>query len=106
MAVLHIGNEESFESKVIKSERPVLVDFFATWCGPCKMVAPELDAVDEALGDKAVIVKVNIDEFPKLTERYGVRSVPTFVLFKGGNEVKRFSGYRTRKDLMAALETE
>lgn len=106
MAVLHIGNEESFESKVIKSERPVLVDFFATWCGPCKMVAPELDAVDEALGDKATIVKVNIDEFPKLTERYGVRSVPTFVLFKGGNEVKRFSGFRTRKDLMAVLESE
>ena len=106
MAVLHIGNEEAFESKVIKSDRPVLVDFFATWCGPCKMVAPELDAVGETLGDKVTIVKVNIDEFPKLTERFGVRSVPTFVLFNGGNEVKRFSGFRTRKDLIAVLETE
>ena len=106
MAVLNIGSEETFESKVLQSERPVLVDFFASWCGPCKMVAPELEAVDAALTDKATIVKVNIDDFPKLTERYGVKSVPTFVLFKQGKEVKRFSGFRTRKDLIAAVETE
>lgn len=106
MSVLHIGNEETFETKVLQSDKPVLVDFFASWCGPCKMVAPELEAVGETVGDKAVIVKVNIDDFPKLTERYAVKSVPTFVLFKAGKEIKRFSGYRTRKDLLATLEAE
>ena len=104
MAVINVGNDSVFDEKLLKAEQPVLVDFWASWCGPCKMAGPEVEAVEAELSGKAIVAKVNIDELPELTSRYNVKAVPTFIVFKGGKEVSRFTGYKTRKDLLAALQ--
>ena len=104
MAVINVGNETTFDEKILKSDLPVLVDFWASWCGPCKMAGPELEAAEAELAGKVIVAKVNIDELPALTSRFNVKAVPTFIVFKGGKEVSRFTGYKTRKDLAAALE--
>ena len=76
--------EATFEEEVLKSETPVLVDFWAEWCGPCHAVAPVLDKIVEERGDELKLVKVNIDEEQELSQRYGVMSIPTMILFKDG----------------------
>lgn len=86
MAVVH-ASDTSFEKDVLKSDRPVVVDFWAEWCGPCKMIAPYLDEIAEELGDRVKIVKVNIDENPLTPTKYGVRGIPTLMVFKNGAAV-------------------
>ncbi len=81
----------------------VLVDFWAPWCGPCKMQAPILDKVAEQIGDKAVIAKVNVDEAAPLAAQFGVRSIPTLILFKDGKKVQDFIGVQQEAALVAAL---
>ena len=76
--------DESFESDVLKSDTPVLVDFWAEWCGPCKMIAPALDELATELGEKVMIAKINIDENPHTPQKYGVRGIPTMMIFEGG----------------------
>lgn len=76
--------DTSFESDVIKASGPVLVDFWAEWCGPCKMIGPALEELSDELGDKVTITKINIDENPDAPARYGVRGIPTMILFKDG----------------------
>ena len=76
--------DESFERDVLQSEKPVLVDFWAEWCGPCKQIAPALEQISEELGDEIVVAKVNIEESPTAPTRYGVRGIPTMMLFRGG----------------------
>ena len=105
MAVINVGNESTFDEKLLTAEKPVLVDFWASWCGPCKMAGPELEAAEAELAGKVIVAKVNIDELPALTSRFNVKAVPTFIVFKGGKEVSRFTGYKTRKDLVAAVES-
>lgn len=104
MAVINVGNETTFDEKILKAGQPVLVDFWAPWCGPCKMAGPEVEAVEVELAGKAIVAKINIDEQPALTSRYSVKAVPTFIVFSEGKEVSRFTGFKTRKDLLAALE--
>ena len=77
-------SDTAFEQDVLKSGTPVLVDFWAEWCGPCKMIAPHLEAIATELGDKVQVIKVNIDENPLTPTRYGVRGIPTLMLFKNG----------------------
>jgi thioredoxin 1 len=83
MATVPVGDSD-FEANVLKSNKPVLVDFWAEWCGPCKMIGPSLEEISEELGDSVSIVKLNIDEHPDTPAKYGVRGIPTMILFKNG----------------------
>ena len=95
--------EQSFEVEVLQSEKPVIVDFWAEWCGPCHAVAPVLDRiVDERDGDLK-LVKVNIDEQPALSQRYGVQSIPTMILFKDGEPAAAAIGAQPKPALERAL---
>lgn len=83
MATVTVTND-NFQSEVLESTTPVVVDFWAEWCGPCKMIAPSLEEISNELGDKVKIAKLNIDENPDLAAQFGVRSIPTLAMFKGG----------------------
>ena len=89
---LNQTSDTAFEQDVLKSSTPVLVDFWAEWCGPCKLIAPHLEAVASELGDKVQVVKVNIDENPLTPTRYGVRGIPTLMIFKNGELASRQVG--------------
>ncbi|MBD3248288.1 thioredoxin [Candidatus Falkowbacteria bacterium] len=98
-------NKDNFEKEVVEAskEKPALVDFFAPWCGPCQMQGPIIDEVAEELGDKAVVVKVNIDDNPELAEKYGVMSIPTLILFKDGKAEETMTGMQAKENLMKLL---
>jgi len=104
MSVLNITSEDDFNARILQADKPVLIDFWAPWCGPCKMVAPELEAVADEYEGKAIVVKVNVDEQQGLANQYNVMSIPTLLLFKDGKETERIVGYRPRKDLMDAVD--
>ncbi len=104
MSILNITSETEFNDEILKADTPVLIDFWAPWCGPCKMVAPELEAVASEYEGKAVVLKVNVDEQQGLATKYNVMGIPTLLLFKDGKEEERIVGYRPRKDLMAAID--
>ena len=91
---------DQFEEKVINARKPVLVDFFATWCGPCKMMAPVLDEVAQEVSDRGAIYKVDVDQSPSLAARFEVMSVPTLVLFENGTPTKRFVGVQSKQTLL------
>ena len=92
--------DESFEQDVLKSDRPVLVDFWAEWCGPCKQIAPALEQIALELGDKVTIAKVNIEDSPTTPSRYGVRNIPTLMLFKDGQMASMKVGSLTRQKIL------
>jgi len=95
--------DDNFQTEVLGSELPVLIDFWASWCGPCRMVAPHVEAVAESMRGKAVIGKVNVDNHPKLAQRYDVMSIPTLVVVMGGKMVAREVGARSQSAIEAML---
>jgi len=99
-----LGTDVNFEKLVVKSDVPVLVDFWAPWCGPCRMVGPVLDEVAAEYAGKAKVVKVNIDEETGVAEAMGIRSIPTVALFKGGEVVEILVGARPKDAFKAALD--
>ena len=92
-------SDASFESDVLKSAEPVVVDFWAEWCGPCRMIGPALEEIAGQLGDKVKIVKLNVDENPKTAGQYGIMSIPTLMLFKNGKEAARQGGAAPKQKL-------
>lgn len=99
MPILKI-DESNFDSEVIKSDIPVLVDFFATWCGPCKMISPMLDEISDEMQGKIKICKVDIDVSPELATKYGVMSVPTLMFMKKGDIIDTSVGGKSKDDIL------
>ena len=99
----HAVTEQTFEAEVLKSEKAVIVDFWAEWCGPCRAVAPVLDKIAEERSDELIVVKVNIDEEPGLAQRYGVQSIPTMIHFRGGEPAKATVGAQPKLALEKSL---
>jgi thioredoxin 1 len=84
--------DSSFETEVMKSDQPVLVDFWAAWCGPCRMMTPVVEAVAQKFAGTAKVFKLNVDENPSVTQRFGIKGIPTMIVFKGGKEAERLVG--------------
>jgi thioredoxin 1 len=96
--------DETFEQEVIESSVPVLVDFWAPWCGPCRMVAPVVDEIAEQYAGQVKVVKVNTDDNPSVASKYGIRSIPTLMIFKGGQRVDMVVGAVPKTTLASTLE--
>jgi thioredoxin 1 len=95
--------DETFGTDVLKSDKTVLVDYWAEWCGPCKMIAPILEAIAEEYGDKLDIVKLNVDENPVVTQKYNILNIPTLGVFSGGEVVRELVGARSKSALLREL---
>ncbi|HKR16006.1 thioredoxin TrxA [Rhizorhapis sp.] len=99
-------SDSSFATDVLASDKPVLVDFWAEWCGPCKMIGPALEEISDELGDKVMIAKLNIDDHPDAPAKYGVRGIPTMILFKNGQPAATKVGAAPKSQLKGWLEGE
>lgn len=97
---------DNFESEVLKAEQPVMVDFWATWCGPCKMVSPLIDELADEFAGRAKVGKINVDEQMELAERYKVMTIPTVMIFKGGEIVDKSVGARSKSDFADMLSNQ
>lgn len=100
---IHV-TDESFDSDVLQSDKPVITDFWAEWCGPCKMIAPVLEDIAEEYDTQLTVAKLDVDENPNTAMRYGVQSIPTLILFKNGQEAARLVGAMSKERLMSQLE--
>ncbi len=98
-------NDDNFETDVLNSDKPALVDFWAEWCGPCKMIAPLLDEAAAEYGDKVSVVKLNVDESPNVAQKFGIRSIPTLMLFKDGAVQAQKLGAMSKSQLTEFLDT-
>ena len=98
-----IKTADEFQTKVLEAKTPVLVDFFATWCGPCRMVAPVIDEIATEKAGQVAVYKVDIDQSPDIASRYGVMSVPTLMVFEGGQVRKQMVGAQPKQNVLALL---
>jgi len=103
-SIVHV-TDDTFEDTIIKADGPVLVDYWADWCGPCKMIAPILDEIAAEYGDKITIAKLNIDENPGTPPKYGIRGIPTLMIFKAGNVEATKVGAVSKSQLTAFIDS-
>jgi thioredoxin 1 len=96
--------DSSFENEVLQSKKPVLVDFWAEWCGPCRMLAPTIEAIADQYSESAAVVKLNVDDNPSTSEAYGIRSIPTLIVFSEGKEVERVIGATSKESISRMIE--
>jgi thioredoxin 1 len=104
VALIGEVTDQDFEERVLGAERPVLVDFWAEWCVPCHMVSPVVEEIGRDKGEDLQVAKLNIDENPDVTRKYGVMSIPTLMLFKGGKEIARVVGARGKDALLKEID--
>ena len=98
MAVITVDNN-NFEKEVLQSNTPVFVDFWATWCGPCRMMAPVVEELAQSMGEAVKVCKIDIDQNPELAEKYWIMSIPTFIVIKNGSEIARTVGVTSKSEL-------
>lgn len=103
MSVISL-NENNFEGEVLQSDKTVLIDFWASWCGPCRMMSPVIDSIAEEMGEEVKVCKINIDEEQNLAVKYNVMSIPTFIVLKGGKEVGRSVGVQDKSEIISMLK--
>ncbi|MFQ5693873.1 MAG: thioredoxin [Nitrospinota bacterium] len=96
--------DDEFDAQVINADTPTLVDFWADWCAPCKMIAPSVEALAEEYAGRLRVGKLNVDENPKTATRFGIRGIPTLLIFKGGEVVEQIVGVRSKKDLQKIVD--
>jgi thioredoxin 1 len=97
-------NDSAFQADVLGSDKPVLVDFWAEWCGPCRMIAPTVEAIAEEYNGKAGVYKMNVDENPQVPNQFGIRGIPTLILFKNGQEQERIVGAVSREAIAKVID--
>jgi thioredoxin 1 len=104
MSSLNKTDVAHFEADVLKADKPVLVDFWAEWCGPCRALGPILEELATEFGSKATVLKVNVDENPELAQQYGIRGIPTMIFFKNGQAAKTLVGMQPKEEIKKSLE--
>lgn len=103
MSVVKV-TDENFKAEVLESEIPVLVDFWAEWCGPCRMIAPVVDAVAEEYAGKLKVAKLNVDENPQTASQYGIMSIPSLLIFKDGQVIEKMVGFMPKEQMKEAID--